>query len=37
MLSILKNENFELEEKVNSDSCLHDCGDGTSAIFTGLF
>lgn len=37
MLEILKNETFELEEKSQGKTCQWDCGDGSSAIFTGLF
>lgn len=38
MLEVLKNAEFEMEEKKeDAKSCLYDCGDGTNAIFTGLF
>lgn len=37
MLEVLKNTEFEMEVKGDAKSCLYDCGDGTNAIFTGLF
>ena len=37
-LEVLKNEEFNMEEQaVEGYDCLHDCGSGDCAIFTGLF
>lgn len=37
MLEVLKNTEFEMEVSGDAKGCLSDCGDGTNAIFTGLF